>query len=388
MRVRGSEYGTRTLAVHAGGLEHNPAGAIAMPIFRSSTYELGGAAGYDDIVYGRLNNTPNHRVLAGKLAALERAEAALATASGMAAVATALLSHLRSGDHLIAQEQLYGGTRALLGELASRHGIETSFVADMQPRAWRAALRARTKVFYVEAISNPLVQVAPLDEVVRFAREHELVSIIDNTFATPINFQPIPFGFDLVVHSATKYLNGHTDVVAGVVAGAVPRVQRARHLLNLVGACLDPHACFLLQRGLMTLPLRVPVQNSSALALARTLGEHPEVEAVHYPGLADHGSHDRARAWFKAGFGAVVSFVPRGGLEAAEAALKRLKLARVAPSLGGVETLVCRPANTSHAALAADVRRRMGVSDGLVRVSIGIEDPDDLVADFSAALGP
>jgi cystathionine beta-lyase/cystathionine gamma-synthase len=241
-------------------------------------------------------------------------------------------------------------------------------------------------VFYVETITNPLVQVVALDDVARFARERGIVSVIDNTLATPINYRPAEHGFDLVVHSATKYLNGHSDIVAGAVAGRAELVAGVKHKLDHLGGSLDPHACFLLQRGLKTLALRVRYQSQSALELAGYLARHPGVAQLHYPGLERHPHHARARQWF-AGMGGLLSFELTGGVAAADQLFGRLTLPISAPSLGGPETLITRPATTSHAGLAPDVRRRQGISDGLIRLSVGLEATQDLIEDFAAALG-
>jgi cystathionine beta-lyase/cystathionine gamma-synthase len=240
-------------------------------------------------------------------------------------------------------------------------------------------------LFYVEGIANPLMQVAALDEVAQFARSHGLVSIIDNTLATPVNFRPVEHGFDVVLHSATKYLNGHTDIVAGAIAGRADLIAATKRKLDHLGGTLDPHACFLLHRGLKTLALRVRHQNRSTLELASFLERHPAVRRVNYPGLESHEQHARARALFE-GMGGTLSFELKEGLVGAERLFKRLRIPVNAPSLGGPETLVTRPAVTSHAGLGPDERGRLGITDGLVRVSVGLEAPEDLIEDFARAL--
>jgi cystathionine beta-lyase/cystathionine gamma-synthase len=375
-----------TKLVHSGEPRPGIAGAVALPIFQSSTFENAGAAGYHDMQYIRLNNTPNHAALHAKLAALEATEQALVTASGMAAISTSLLTVLGAGDHLIAHDRLYGGTFDLLTKDLPRLGITCSFVDAGDPSAWAAHVTPRTKAFYVETLTNPLAQVVALDEVPRFAAAHGLLSIIDNTFATPINYRPAEHGYDLVLHSASKYLNGHSDIVAGVIAGRGELVQAIKHKLDHLGGSLDPHACFLLHRGLKTLALRVRYQNDSTLALARFFAGHAGISRVHYPGLDSHPDHARAARWF-AGSGGVLAFELAGGVAAVDHLFSRLTLPIVAPSLGGVETLISRPAATSHAGLTADARRAQGITDGLVRLAVGIEATEDLIADFSAALG-
>jgi cystathionine beta-lyase/cystathionine gamma-synthase len=374
-----------TRLVHAGEPEPRIAGAVSMPVFQTAMFEYDGGGDYHDIRYIRLNNTPNHEVLHSKLAALEGAEAALVTASGMAAITTALLSVLRAGDHLLVQDSLYGGTHDFVTGDLERFGIEYDFIDADRPETWEAFLRPTTRAIYVESLSNPLLRVGDLAAVVAFARTHALVSMIDNTFATPVNFRPPEHGFDLTLHSGTKYLNGHSDIVAGALVGRAELVTAARRKLAHLGASLDPHACALLHRGLKTLALRVRAQNATALALASRLEAHPAVVRVHYPGLESHPRHARAGALFD-GFGGVLSFELEGGLDAARRLLARLTIAVVAPSLGGVETLVTRPATTSHGGMAPEDRAKLGIGDGLVRVAVGIEAVEDLVADFEQAL--
>ncbi len=260
-----------------------------------------------------------------------------------------------------------------------------NFVDLSKPREWTDALRSQTKAFYVESMTNPLLQVGALDEVPAFCRSHGLVSLIDNTFATPVNFTPLTHGFDICLHSATKYLNGHSDIVAGAIVGSGALVEKAHHRLNHLGGSLDPHACFLLQRGLKTLTLRVTRQNENAQALAEFLADREEVERVNYPGLPDHPGYQRAKALFK-GCGGVLSFELRGGERAAEAFLDRLSLPVNAASLGGVETLVTRPSRSSHSGVSREERLKIGISDSLIRLAVGIENIDDLIEDFSRAL--
>lgn len=373
-----------TLLIHAGEPRPRIEGAVSTPIFCSANFESAGEGSYHDLRYIRLNNTPNHQVLHGKLAAIEGGEAALVTASGMAAISTALLSVLESGSHVIAQDCLYGGTHSLLTEDFKAFGIEVTFVDLSQPDSWAAALRSNTKAFYVESMTNPLLQVGALDRVPGFCEQHGLVSFIDNTFATPVNFRPLEHGYDICLHSATKYLNGHSDIVAGAIVGRASLVDKALHRLNHLGASLDPHACFLLQRGLKTLSLRMERQNANAQALAEFLAGRVEASKVNYPGLPSHAGYPTARKLFK-GFGGVLSFELHGGEAAAEALLLRLRLPVNAPSLGGVETLVTRPCRSSHSGVPREERLRIGITDGLIRVAVGIEDSDDLIEDFRQA---
>jgi cystathionine beta-lyase/cystathionine gamma-synthase len=356
-----------------------------MPIFQSSTYEYAGQTSYHDLGYIRLSNTPNHAVLHAKLAALENAEAALVAGSGMAAISAALFTVLGGGGHLLAQDCVYGGTHDLFVEEFPRYGLAVDFVDGDEPGTWREALRPNTKAIYVEAMSNPLLQVSDLQAAVEFAAENGLVSIIDNTFASPINFRPAEIGFDLSLHSGTKYLNGHTDIVAGAVIGRAELVQGVRHTLNHLGGSLDPHACFLLHRGMKTLAVRVRHQNESALKIARWLEQHRAVARVNYPGLESHSNHLRACELFD-GFGGVLSFELQGGLDASRRFMDRVTIPISAPSLGGVETLITRPATTSHSGMSAAERARAGIGDGLIRLSVGLESSDDLLEDFETAL--
>ena len=374
-----------TLAVHSGEQRPGPEGSVVFPIYQGTVYTFDEGTGYHDIKYIRLNSTPSQKYLHDKLAALEGAEAAVATSSGMAAVTSCLTTLLKSGDHLLAGDTLYGGTHTFLTDHAPTMGVSCTFVDAQRPDTWKPALRANTKAFLVETITNPLMRVPPLREVVRFAREARLTTIIDNTFATPVNFRPLALGFDLAFHSATKYLNGHSDLVAGCVVGRAALVNDVRRTLNHFGGTLDPHAGFLLARGMKTLALRVRAQGGNALALARSLAAHPKVAAVNYPGLETHPDHAHARELL-AGFGGMLSIRLKGGLPAAERLIANLRIPFFAPSLGGVETLIIRPAATSHAGMKPEERAAIGITDDLLRISCGIESPEDLVEDFKQAL--
>ncbi len=374
-----------TKVVHAGEPVPRCEGAVTFPIFQSSTFEATIAASYDDVHYIRMSNTPTHDALHAKLAALENGEAALVTSSGMSAITTTLMTFLSSGDHLLAHNILYGGTYDFLTKDFPRLGLTYDFFDATKAGGWEKQLRPTTKAIYVESMTNPLLDVADHRAVVKFAHEHGLVALIDNTFASPINFRPHELGYDLALHSATKYLNGHTDIVAGAVAGKRDFVGRVRAKLNHFGGSLDPHACFLLHRGLKTLGLRVRRQNENALQVARFLEKHRAIERVRYPGLESHPQHTRAKELF-AGFGGMLSVEVKGGGDAAKRFVDRVELAVKAPSLGGIETLVSRPAAMSHLGLTEQERAKTGISEALVRISIGIEDAEDLIADFDSAL--
>ena len=377
--------GLDTKLIHAGEPEELIGGAVTMPIFQSSTYEYAGQSSYHDLRYIRLNNTPNHIALHTKLAMLENAEAALVAGSGMAAISAALLTTVGGGGHLLAQDCLYGGTHDLLTQDFPSLGIEVDFVDGDDPGSWREMLRPNTRAIYVETISNPLVRVSDLQAASDFAAEHGLVSMIDNTFASPVNFRPAEIGFDLSLHSATKYLNGHTDIVAGAVIGRADLVDQVTHKLNHLGGVLDPHACFLLHRGLKTLAVRVRHQNESALRVARFLEQHPRVMVVNYPGLENHPNHLRACELLD-GFGGMLSFELEGGAELADQFIANATIPISAPSLGGVETLITRPVTTSHSGMAPEDLARAGIGEGLVRLSVGLETSDDLIEDFELAL--
>ncbi len=377
-----SKHKLETMLIHAG--EARIDGSVTMPIFQSSTFETRDRAGYHDIRYGRLSNTPTHDALHQKLAAAEGAEAGLATASGMAAISTALLSQLGAGDHLIAQDSLYGGTHDLITHDLPALGIEVTQVSGDDSGSWEKARRPRTKVFYCEAISNPLVRVADLEGIVAFARKHSLVSVIDNTFATPLAFRPIERGFDLAVHSATKYLNGHSDLIAGAAMGSRALIEKVKHKLDHLGGSLDAHACFLLQRGLKTLAVRFRQQSQTASELARFLERHPAVSRVYHPSLESHPDYARARKLLALP-GAMLSFELRDAARVPRL-FERMTLPIKAPSLGGCETLITQPAQTSHAGLSPAERQRIGITDGVLRLSVGLEAGEDLIADFTQAL--
>lgn len=380
-----SSWAFDTRAVHAGDPIPRVDGAVVPPVFQSVNFEYAGESDYHDLRYVRLNNTPGQVAVARRIAALEGTEDGVVTGSGMAAIATALLTVAGAGDHVLFSDQLYGGTRALVLDELPRLGIAVELIDAEDAGSWEASLRPETKAVYVETLSNPTLRIPDLEAVVAFGRRHGLATLIDNTFASPVNFRPAELGFDLILHSATKYLNGHSDVVAGAVLGRRERVEEVARHLGLWGGTLDPHACSLLSRGLMTLGLRVRRQNETALRLARRLAEHPDVAAVNHPGLPNHPGHERARRLLD-GFGGMLSFELRGGAAAAERFLGALTIAIPAPSLGVAQSLVTRPALTSHAPLSPEERRAAGISEGLVRMSVGIEAPEDLEADVLQAL--
>lgn len=372
-----------TIAIHAG--EPKILGAVAIPVFQTANFESANESSYSEIRYARLSNTPNHVALHEKIAALEQAPAALVTGSGMAAISALFFALLSGGDHILIQRTLYGGTFSLLTHDLVRFGVQYDFIDAADPGSWSKALKPNTKMIYVEAISNPLMEVPNLAAVVQFAKSHNLISAIDSTFATPVNFRPVPFGFDVSLHSATKYLNGHSDVVAGCLAGRKDLIERIHHMLSHLGGSLDPHACMLLQRGLKTLVVRVEHQNKSAAEIARFLSQHKRVQQVNYPGLESSPSYARAKEYFS-GFGGMLSFELAGGADAVERFLSKARLPIVAASLGGVESLFSQPARTSHALLTPAERAKVGISETLIRMSVGLEDTGDLIQDLDQAL--
>ena len=374
-----------TKLIHAGEPDPRIEGAVSVPIFQSSTFEYAGQTDYDSLRYIRLNNTPNHIALHKKLAALEGAEAALVTSSGMSAITTALLTYLQSGDHLLAQSTLYGGTADYLKHDLPQYGIEVDFFDAMIPDDWESKVKSNTKVVYVETITNPLMSVPELGAIIELGKKHKLISMIDNTFASPALYCPIMQGFDISLHSATKYLNGHTDIVAGVVIGSENNISKVRSKLNHLGGSLDPNACFLLHRGIKTLSLRMNRQCQNAMAIARFLESHPKVKQVNYPGLESSPSHNRAKEYL-CGFSAMISFELTGDVSAADAFIGKLEYPICTASLGGVESLVTRPVQTSHSLLSAEELVEAGISDTLIRYSVGIESADDLIADLKRAL--
>ncbi|MGH7474759.1 MAG: trans-sulfuration enzyme family protein [Longimicrobiales bacterium] len=374
--------GSGTAAVHAGAPHPRAGEPVVQPLVASSTFFSDPVADAE-VVYTRYGNNPNHLAVAAKLARLEGTESALVLASGMAAISMSLLAFAGAGDHIVATSELYGGTRTLLSRELPRLGIDTTFVETR--RTWRAAIEARTRILYVEALSNPLLRLPDFPALAALARDRGIPLMVDATFVTPINLRPVELGADIVIHSGTKFLGGHSDLIAGSVAGPAAAVEEITMRMRSFGAALDPHATWLLERGLKTLELRVLRQNANALELAERLSTHAAVRTVYYPGLRSHPDHARAAELMR-GFGGVLALVVEGGDEVALQFLRRLRLARVAPSLGGVETLVSMPRFTSHAALSVDERRALGIEPGLVRVSLGIEDVDDLWRDVSFAL--
>ena len=374
-----------TELVHAGEPEPRIEGAVSMPIFQSSTYEYSGEGQYDDIRYIRLNNTPNHKAIQKKLAVIECAESALVTSSGMSAITATLLTFLKQGDHLLCHKSLYGGTASFILEDLPRYGITFDLIDSTDPSGWSMMLKPNTKVIYTETITNPMLEVPELGAIVDFAKENNLISMIDNTFASPVLFSPSELGFDISLHSCTKYINGHSDIVAGAVIGSDKLIKIITSRMNHFGGSLNPGACFLLHRAIKTLELRMIRQSKNAGQIALFLENHPEVLSVNYPGLVSNNSYERAKKYLS-GFSAMVSFEVVGGKTRSIKFMDQLDIAINAPSLGGVETLITLPALSSHSGMDPAERVKAGITDSLIRLSVGIESVDDLITDLDQAL--
>jgi cystathionine beta-lyase/cystathionine gamma-synthase len=377
--------------VHCGSFDDPLTGAVGTPIYQTSTFILGEEQyraveeGYarDRFIYTRYGN-PSQWAVQEKLAALEGAESALVFASGMAAISASVLALLDKGAHIVASDELYGGTYNLFHHDLPSLGFSVSYVSPRDIAGIQAALRPNTMLLYFEAMTNPLLKVVDIAAIAEVARGHGARLMIDATFVTPLGCRPLELGADMVVHSCTKYLNGHSDLVAGVALGSRKLMDMVWPRLLAFGGCLDPHACFLLERGLKTLALRMRAHQEGALLVAQFLSTHPRVRKAVYPGLPSHPDHALAQRMLR-NTGGMVSFNVASDVQAL-ALLQRLHLMREATSLGGVETLISLPFNTSHAAFTAEQRTRLGIEAGCVRLSVGIEYPDDLIADLDAAL--
>ena len=374
-----------TAAIHAGAGSRSEGEPVVQPITQSATFYGGDPHDQGPLRYSRYGNNPNQLQVGKKVAELEGAEDGLLLASGMAAISLTLLALVRSGDHLVASDRLYGATRTFMERELPRRGVEVTFVDSEHPRAWRRALRPETRGLYMEVPTNPTLRIFDPRPVSRLAFERGIPLVMDATFATPVNFRPLDHGVDVVIHSATKYMGGHSDLIAGVVCGPAALIEEVRGLLRLYGPAPDPHMAWLLDRGLRTLPVRMARHNETAGRLAEWFGEQPGVDRVLYPGLADHPDHGLAQALLT-GMGGMLGVVLSTGEEGAVEFCRQLELAAVAPSLGGVETLVSLPAWTSHRAMTATERERQGIAPGFVRISVGLEGFEDLAADFTRGL--
>lgn len=388
-----SEKSIFTRAVHAGDDHATHYGALSVPIYPASVYAFSdadeGAAIHneekDGYYYGRLGN-PTQRALENALTELENTQESLALASGMAAVSAAVFTIARSGDHIIAPESGYSTTMNFLRHISDRFGIETTFVDAAEAENYRAVIRPNTKLLWIETPSNPLVRITDISTVVAIAREHGAMTVADNTFATPYNQRPCDLGVDAVIHSATKYLGGHSDLTAGVLTGSHAIVDGARQGANkFYGGNIAPQVAWLVLRGIKTLALRMERHNSNALTIANMLGDHPRVETVYYPGLASHQNHEIASRQMPGGYGGMIG-LDVGSVEAGKAFANAVRLCTLATSLGGVETILQHSASMTHATIPRDERLKAGITDGLIRLSVGVEDVNDLMDDLTQAL--
>jgi methionine-gamma-lyase len=387
-----TEYRAQTRAIHSGEPQKHGVGApVTSAIVRSSTFTLASseelrlwAEGKNKVFMYTRDGNPTLAMAAKKIAALEGAEDAVVTSSGMAAISSTLLNFLGNGDELISTAQIYGGAYRLMRDIFPRFGITVRQV-EASLDGLEALLTPKTKVLYVETPTNPTLFLVDLRKAAAFARKHHLISIVDNTFATPLLQNPIEYGFDMVVHSVTKGLSGHSDLLGGAVAGRADYVDGVRHMVSYLGGVMDPEVAFLLMRGMKTLGVRLPRQCETALRIARYLEKHPKVEKVHYPGLASHRDHRLAKKQMR-GFGSMLAFDVKGGLSAARRFCDRAKLFLLAASLGGVESLIILPIYGSHYRMSKDEIRRAGVQPGSVRMSVGLEDAQDLIEDLEQAL--
>jgi len=386
----GDEYREfATKAVHSGMIEVN--GSATTPIFRTSTYKLtdekyqGWAEGlHHTVVYSRISSI-NSEVVSAKLAAMEGAEDAEVFSSGMAAISTTLMTFLSKGDHIIATNDCYGGTYGLLTEVLPRFGIEVTMADVRDPESYRKAIQKNTKVLYVETMTNPTLKVCDLESMAKVAKENNLVSIVDNTFTSPWSCKPISMGFDIVLHSGTKYLGGHADLTAGFAAGRKELIEQVFHNKIYFGGAADPEMCYLLERGMRTLHARMPIHARNSAEIAKRLSTHDMVDKVIHPSLTDHPDHKIAKKVMPRGSG-MLSFIIKGGDQSALKFMRSLKIIFEATSLGGVESLVECPFNSSHMFVPEEVRNEAGVMPGFVRMSIGIEDIEDLWSDIEAGL--
>jgi len=381
-----------TLTVHAGEEEGFPFGAVATPIYQTSTFafrdteevmkfQKGESSGY---LYTRYGN-PTIKTVEDKLAALEGGESALLLSSGMAAISTAVLSLISAGEEIVSTQPVYGGTHHLFKKHFPRLGIKVRFLQMREIDEAERVLTPRTRLFFCETPTNPNLRIADIRKIVRLARERGIPVMVDNTFATPCNQNPLSLGADLVVHSGTKYLGGHSDLVAGAIVGSKVLIDRARETMKVLGGCIDPLGAFLLLRGLKTLALRVERQNRNALEVAKFLSQRNEIRRVFYPGLPAHPQHDLAKNQMR-GFGGVVCFEVKGGLDSATKVVDNLRLFKNAASLGGVESLATLPILTSHSGFEEEELKQADVTPGMVRLSCGIEDQEDLIEDLRRAL--
>lgn len=369
-----------TQSVHAGSVGDPQFKGIVNPIYPSSAYDY---ENLPETQYPRYFNTPNQRYAAAKIAALENAEDGLVFSSGMAAILTSLFAFLKKGDHAVLQNDLYGGTFNALVTEFPRYGIEYTLVDGAHPENFEKAIRKETKVIYIETPSNPTLKITDIKSVAGIAKKYGLLTIIDNTFASPVNQNPFTLGIDIVTHSGTKYIGGHSDLCCGAAVGTKEHIKQVWGSAFHFGGSLDAHTCYLVERSLKTIVLRVRQQNQNAMTLANYLKSNSKVGKVYYPGLTDHPDHAIAKSQMTGGFGGMLAFEVKGD---AHQFMSKLNLIKRAISLGGVESTMCSPVKTSHAKMSAAERASIGVTDNLIRFSVGIEETNDLIADIEQAL--
>lgn len=379
--MNSTKKGINTICTHVGEIEDQQFKGAVSPIYLSSSYAF---MDVDVKRYPRYFNTPNQEALCEKIAALEGTEGALIFGSGMAAVSTTLLAFLNHGDHIVLQKTLYGGTYNLVVEEFEKYGIHYTFTDGLDEAAFAKAITPQTKVLYIETPSNPLMTITDMQMVTDLAKKRGIVTMIDNTFASPINQNPIHFGIDIMIHSATKYMGGHSDICAGAVAASQEHIDRIWNLAKNLGGSLSDMTVWMLERSMKTMALRVRAQNENALALATWLHSLEDIDTVYYPGLPSHPGHELAKRQMS-GFGGMVSFELVPSIDAA-AFMKSLGLIKPSMSLAGVESTMLSPTQTSHALLSPEERAKQGIADGLIRFSVGIEDLEDLKADIAQAI--
>lgn len=387
--MKRNTHHTDTKAVRGGVDLEKKNGPLATPIFQTSTFEVTDndeqlRVTPTDQFYTRYGN-PTNTVAEKRVAELEGVDAALTFASGMGAITTTILALLKSGDHIVAQRDIYGGVTKFFTQWLPKLGIETTFVDTTKYQEHGRAIQPNTKLLYLESPTNPTLRIVDLKAAASIAKQHSLISMIDGTFGTPINQHPAEYGIDLIMHSGTKYLSGHTDLICGVVAGRGDLLETVHSTRNTLGNCMDPHASWMLARGLKTLAVRVARQNENALQVATFLEQHAKVRRVHYPFLPSHLQYAIAKEQMSGG-GGIVTFEVKGSGEDARRASESMRLFTLAPSLGGVESLVSIPVLTSHAMIEPAHRVQMGVTEQMIRLSVGIEDVNDLIADLEHAL--
>lgn len=378
--------------IHGGGYK-NKLGAVNVPIYQSSTFEFesaeegarcfnGESNGY---IYTRLGN-PTINVFERMVAELEKGFGGIATSSGMGAVSTVYMALLNKGDHIISSDAVYGPSRGLMEDHFSRFGVESTYTDTSDIENIKKAIRQNTKVLYIESPANPTIAISDLKACSELAKKHNLIMVVDNTFSSPYLQRPLEFGADVVLHSITKFINGHADVVGGVIVAKTEALyKRIRSLMTAMGCNMDPHQAYLVIRGLKTLSIRIERAQQNAMKIAEFLEKNPKIEWIKYPGLKSHPQHELAKKQMD-GFGAMISFGLKGGLEAGKVLMNNVKLAILAVSLGGVETLIEHPASMTHSKVSAEDKKKAGITDGLVRLAVGIEDVEDLIADLEQAL--